>query len=114
MAYQSLNIIGSFSAATPFLQTQVSNDRERAEAYRQLLREQVTHRNPTDQTSEGPAEVAATSDRMTVGDEPEEGRSPYLFQRSEEQAEPKPAGEPDTSTNETLGDSDEHQLDVVV
>jgi hypothetical protein len=87
MAYQSLNIIGSLTAGTNVLQGQSNADRQRVEAYRSLLKDQVTQRKP-DGTGNDPIEVNATSDRVTIGDAPEERRAPY-------QAYPAPPAQPD-------------------
>lgn len=79
MAYQSLNIIGSFTAGTSFVQNQVNADRERVEAYRSLVRQQAQAKNSA--TADQETLVADVDDRMTIGDAPEEQRTPYFLQR---------------------------------
>ncbi|MFO0946510.1 MAG: hypothetical protein U1D30_11260 [Planctomycetota bacterium] len=74
MAYQSLNIIGSFTAAAPAIQRDTAADRDRVEAYRSLLKNQVQLRN-------GVVNDVDADDRMVVGDAPHERRNPYLFLR---------------------------------
>lgn len=74
MAYQSLNIIGSFTAAAPAIQRENAADRDRVEAYRSLLKNQVQFRN-------GVVNDVDAEDRMVVGDAPHERRNPYLFLR---------------------------------
>lgn len=100
MAYQSLNIIGSFTAGAPAVQRDVVADRDRAEAYRSLLRNQARYR-------EGVIVDVESDQRMVVGDAPHERRNPYLFLRYEN--EEKPKGE-ETPENPTPGT----QLDMVV
>lgn len=80
MAYQSLNIIGSFTAGTTAVQSQISADRDRVEAYRALLREQGRLRADGTRDAELLVQDVDANDRMAVGDAPEEQRSPYLFQ----------------------------------
>jgi hypothetical protein len=110
MAYQSLNIIGSLTAGTNLVQGQSNADRQRMEAYRSLLKDQVTQRKP-DGTGNDPIEVNATSDRITIGDAPEERRPPY-------QAYPSPAAEPDGKepgpTDDTPAAGPPDHLDVVI
>ena len=112
MAYQSLNIIGSFTAATPVIQQQIAADRDRAEAYRNMLREQVRQPNPLQKGSEGPSEISETSDRMTIGDHPDEGRNPYLFQQQTPPDKEMPAEEEPVSPAGDMSASD--HIDTVV
>ena len=110
MAYQTLNIIGSLTAGTNLVQGQSTADRQRVEAYRSLLKDQVTQRKP-DGTGNDPIEVNATSDRVTIGDAPEERRPPY-------QAYPSPPAEPgqeesSPGSDPSTVDSPDH-LDIVI
>lgn len=89
MAYQSLNIIGSFTAGTTSVQNQVSADRERVEAYRSMLRRQVLAGKSGALDAE--ALIDDVDDRMSIGDAPEEQRSPYLMKRYAQLARRPPA-----------------------
>lgn len=80
MAYQSLNIIGSFTAGTTAVQSQLSADRDRIEAYRALLRQQGRLRPDGTRDAELLVQDVDANDRMAVGDAPEDQRSPHLFQ----------------------------------
>lgn len=104
MAYQSLNIIGSFTQGATAIQREVAVDRERAETYRTLLRDQVVLRNRG--TLEDVSGVEA-DDRLVVGDGPHsQRRNPYLFLRYPRK-ERRESEEP--TSNEPGG-----SLDVVV
>jgi hypothetical protein len=107
MAFQSLNIIGSFLVGVPAVQREVSADRERVEAYRSLMRQQVQlgNRSSTDDVND-----IESPDKMVVGDAPEEQRNPYLFVRY-----PKSTVENTSEPVEesTPSDDDQH-LDVLL
>lgn len=103
MAYQSLNIIGSFTAGAPAVQREASADRDRVEAYRSLLRNQVQFRN-------GVVTDVESDQRMVVGDAPHERRNPYLFLRYEQEAK-RPAEEETEEPKTTLPGE---KLDLVV
>lgn len=78
MAYQSLNIVGSFTAGATAVQREISADRDRTDTYRTLLRSQL---QGTRATTQDVADVDSR-DRMQVGDAPEESRrNPYLYLR---------------------------------
>ncbi|MBY0587007.1 hypothetical protein K2X85_07510 [bacterium] len=76
MSFQGLNIIGSFTAGTNLVQGQANADRQRVDAYRSLLKGQVVQRK-TDGTADDHIEINAATDRVTIGDAPEERRAPY-------------------------------------
>jgi len=81
--YQSLNIIGSFTAGTTSVQQQVHSDKSRSDAYRSLLKDQMQQRNPADPDT--PISQLDT-DRITIGDAPEEDRSPPHLVRTKRSA----------------------------
>lgn len=120
MAYQSLNIIGSFTAGTTAVQSQISADRDRIEAYRALLREQGRLRADGSRDAELLVQDVDASDRMAVGDAPEEQRSPYLFQErysqsAKAQASTEPVDESDPVPSASLDDClPGSRLDVLV
>jgi hypothetical protein len=111
MAYQSLNIIGSFTAGTTSVQNQVSADRERVEAYRSLLRRQVQAGKSG--TFDADALIDDVDDRMTIGDAPEEQRSPYLMKRYAPPPHPTPDG-PDEPSESAPADAVGARLDRLV
>ena len=77
MSYQSLNIIGSMTAGVQTVQLERQTDRDRVDAYRAMMKDQVTLRSGS-----SPDEVDVIEDRMVVGDAPEEHKkNPYLFLR---------------------------------
>lgn len=99
MAFQSLNIIGSFLMGTPAVQKEVAVERERADAYRSLMRKQVELANRSSPDDVANVESVESTDKMVVGDAPEERRNPYLFLRypkksrnpsTEDEQEPPP------------------------
>lgn len=109
MAFQGLNIIGSLTAGTNLVQGQASADRQRIEAYRSLLKDQVVQRK-TDGTAEDHIEVNAPSDRFTIGDAPEERRPPYA---PFDAKPPRPAKE--NADESSPGDSPESErIDIVI
>lgn len=88
--YQSLNIIGSFTAGTTSVQQQVHSDKARSDAYRSLLKDQMQHRNPADPDT--PISKLDT-DRITIGDAPEEERNPPHLARMKQAPSPKNLGD---------------------
>ena len=105
MAYQALNIIGSFTAGVPFVQRDAQTDRDQVEAYRSVLREQVQLGSQF-----SPDNVGDVADRMHVGDPPHERRNPQLFLRY-------PRKEKDSSAEGQGAEASSEpgsQLDVVV
>ena len=111
--YQSLNIIGSFTAGTTTAQQQVHADKSRGEAYRSLLKDQVRQGNPVDpDTPVGNVDT----DRITIGDSPEEQRAPYLVKSKKR---PPASSTPLEETSLPMIDSSEedgpgHLLDTVI
>ena len=111
--YQSLNIIGSFTAGTTTVQQQVHSDKSRGDAYRSLLKDQVHQRNPADpDTPVGNVDT----DRVTIGDSPEEDRTPHLVKGKK-----RPPGTPSAPADETSIPVDQaeedgpgHLLDTVI
>lgn len=93
--YQSLNIIGSFTAGTTSVQQQVHSDKARSDAYRSLLKDQMQHRNPADPDT--PISKLDT-DRITIGDAPEEDRNPPHMARVKQSPPKKGKGD---GTDET-------------
>lgn len=105
MAYQSLNIVGSFTAGVPAIQREVEAQRDRVEAYRSLMRDQISRQ---DELSAEEVAAIQTSEHTIVDDVPHDRRrNPYLFVRY-----PKKTGsaepQPEPSDQEATG------LDVVV
>lgn len=74
MAYQSLNIIGSFMAGIPAVNREIGEERARAEAYRSLMRSQVQQAH-----QESAEDVAAVevNTRTFVSEDPHDRRNPY-------------------------------------
>lgn len=101
MAYQALNIVGSFTAGATVAQREAAADRDRADAYRALMRSQLQDRMGT--LAEEVTDVK-TDDRMQIGDAPQDRRNPYLFLRY--QGRPKPQSDD--------GESAPNSLDTVV
>lgn len=107
MAYQSLNIIGSFMAGIPEINRSIGEERGRADAYRSLLQSQVSRINR--ESAEDVSDVE-TNDRMMVGDSPHERRNPYLSLRRRRPAEQESEPEPPQAEEGALGG----RLDVIV
>ncbi len=105
MAYQSLNIVGSFTAGVPAIQREAEAQRDRVEAYRSLMREQISRQ---DELSAEEVAAIQTSEHTIVDDVPHDRRrNPYLFLRYPRKPE----------STEPPAESDEEQapgLDVVV
>jgi hypothetical protein len=110
VAYQAVNIIGSLTTGTNVVQGQTNVDRQRMEAYRSLLKDQVTQRR-ADGTGNDAIEVNATTDRVTIGDAPEERRPPYAPFSGPAKATEPPAAEESPSEPTP---ADENRLDVVI
>lgn len=93
MAYQSLNIVGSFTAGVPAIQREMEAQRDRVEAYRTLMREQISRH---DELSAEEVAAIQTSEHTLVDDVPHDRRrNPYLFVRYRRQPEAEaPPAEP--------------------
>lgn len=118
MAYQSLNIIGSFTAGIPAVNRDIAEERSRVEAYRSLMRSQI------EQARTEASENVSTLERegrMFVGDAPHERRNPYFANRrapnrateqpTEEPVQPQDQEPLPTSTEEGLVG---YHLDIVI
>lgn len=102
--YQSLNIIGSFTAGTTSVQQQVHSDKSRSDAYRSLLKDQMQHRNPADPDT--PISKLDT-DRITIGDAPEEERNPpHMARVKQSPRKTKEGGGADESSSVPILDDD--------
>jgi hypothetical protein len=110
MAIENLNIIGSLTAGTIGAQNQIHADRERAEAYRRQLKQQVLYRTPTGGDPATQVEVVDAGDRMTIGDQPEENRGPRYFSREGRRQNP----EPDKLDTPDSEESSPERIDVVI
>jgi hypothetical protein len=105
MAYQSLNIVGSFTAGVPAIQREMEAQRDRVEAYRSLMRDQISRQ---DELSAEEVAAIQTSEHTIVDDVPHDRRrNPYLFLRYPRKSESGTAP-PESQDEEVPG------LDVVV
>lgn len=108
MAYQALNIIGSFNAGALAAQRDAQLERDRPVASRAVFRHelQLKGRDPVVDISE-----VSAGDRMVVSDSPQQGRNPYLFMRY-----PRPEQDADAAPSETPPNDGEPggSLNVVV
>lgn len=105
MAYQSLNIIGSFTAGVPAVQREYGSDRARIEAFRSTLRDQATQQG---RMATEDATTVADGEQKVVGDAPHQRRNPYLFLRY-------PPSEPKAVADDVPAEVENAQrLDVVV
>ena len=109
MSNQIVGIVGSFAAGVPTAQREVTQDRDRAEAYRSLMREQV---KKADRPSEDDVTSVTASERVIIEDDAHERRNPYMSVRR-----PKRVAKSEESQGDEL-DSDDPgpggQLDVVL
>jgi hypothetical protein len=105
VAYQSLNIIGSFTTGVGTIQRSIDIDRDRAAAYRSALREQMEGEN---QASAEEVAAVGAQEQSRVDDVPHNRRrNPYLF------VQVRPAKESAAAENGGP-QQDEDKLDVVV
>ena len=105
MAYQTLNIIGSFTAGVPAVQREYGSERARIEAFKSTLRDQAVQQN---RMATEDATTVPDSDQKIVGDAPHQRRNPYLFLRY-------PRSEPTVVNAETPPDAESGQrLNIVV